>query len=181
MDEHDSIQITKLRDLIRDVPDFPKPGVVFKDITPLLRHPSGLALAIEYLTQPFRAMRIDAIASAESRGFIFGTAVARNLSAGFIPIRKPGKLPSDTHREEYQLEYGTDALEVHSDAVERGQHILLVDDVLATGGTMQASCRLVESLGGLVIGIAVLIELTFLNGRDRLQGYPLHSILRYDD
>ena len=181
MDEQDRVPITRLRELIRDVPDFPKPGIVFKDITPLLGHPSGLALAIEYLTQPFRAMGVDGVASAESRGFIFGTAVAGNLSAGFIPIRKPGKLPYQTRREEYKLEYGTDALEVHVDAVKKGQNILLVDDVLATGGTMEATARLIESLGGKVIGIAVLIELTFLNGRDRLKKYPIHSILRYED
>ncbi len=179
-EEPGPIRITKLRDLIRDIPDFPKPGVVFKDITPLLRDPAGLALAIEYLTQPFRTMKIDAVASAESRGFIFGTAIARNLSAGFIPIRKPGKLPFQAHREDYDLEYGTDSLEMHCDAVQPGERVLLVDDVLATGGTLTASGRLVERLGGTVAGIAVLIELTFLNGRRRLSRYPLHSVLHYD-
>lgn len=181
MDDESPIKLTRLRDLIRDIPDFPKPGIVFKDITPMLRDQAGLSLAIEYLTQPFRAMHVQVVASAESRGFIFGTAVARNLSAGFVPIRKPGKLPAPTRRETYALEYGTDVLEIHADAVQPGDRVLLVDDVLATGGTMQASARLVEALGGKVIGIAVLIELTFLKGRDKLRPHPVHSILRYDD
>lgn len=181
MDSESPIKLTRLRDLIRDVRDFPKPGVVFKDITPLLRDQAGLSLAIEYLTQPFRAMHVQVVASAESRGFIFGTAVARNLSAGFVPIRKPGKLPARTHREVYALEYGTDTLEIHSDAIHPGDRVLLVDDVLATGGTMQACCRLVEALGGTVVGTAFLIELTFLNGRRKLHGYPVHSILKYDE
>ena len=180
MEQDDQIRITKLRELIRDVPDFPKPGVVFKDITPLLGDPAGLSLAVEYLTQPFRNLSIQAVAGAESRGFIFATAVARNLSAGFIPIRKPGHLPAATRSERYDLEYGTDALEIHEDAVRSGDRVLMVDDLLATGGTMTACCRLVEGLGGKIVGIAFLIELAFLNGRQQLQGYPIHSILRYD-
>ncbi len=174
------IRITKLRELIRDVPDFPKPGVVFKDITPLLRHPAGLSLAVEYLTQPFRDQRVDVVVGAESRGFIFGTAVARNLSAGFVPIRKPGKLPAAVQSEEYELEYGTDRLEIHEDAIQRGERVLLIDDLLATGGTMAACCKLVESLGGNIIGCGFLIELTFLGGRAKLGEYPIHSILSYD-
>jgi len=180
MDPQDRIRIIKLRELIRDVPDFPKPGVVFKDITPLLGHPAGLSLAVEYLTQPFRSTRVDLVAGAESRGFIFGTAVARNLSAGFVPIRKPGRLPHDTHSEEYALEYGVDRVEIHKDAIQPGDRVLMVDDVLATGGTMAACCRLVKALGGEIVGIAFLIELAFLNGRSQLYDYPIHSILRYD-
>lgn len=175
-----SITITKLRDLIRDVPDFPKPGVVYKDITPLLQHPAGLSLAVEYLTQPFRHIRVDIVAGAESRGFIFGTAVARNISAGFVPLRKPGKLPHSTRAAHFDLEYGTDSLEIHEDAITPGSRVLLVDDLLATGGTMAACCELVESLGGEIVGLAVLIELSFLRGRDRLSRYPVHSILTYD-
>jgi adenine phosphoribosyltransferase len=173
------IHITKLRSLIRDVPDFPKPGIVFKDITPLLGNPSGLALAVEYLSQPFRAKHIDYVVGAESRGFIFGTAVAQNLSAGFIPVRKPGKLPCSVKSAEYELEYGTDKIEIHEDALQDGLRVLVVDDLLATGGTMAACCELVRSLGADVVGIAVLIELSFLNGREKIPKYPLHSILTY--
>lgn len=180
MERDDQVMITKLRDLIRDVPDFPKPGVIFKDITPLLAHPAGLSLSVEYLTQPFRHMQIDIVTGAESRGFIFGTAVARNLSAGFVPIRKPGRLPVETISEEYTLEYGSEAVEIHTDAIQPGERVLMVDDVLATGGTMAACCRLVEKLGGQIAGIAVLIELSFLDGRKQLNGYPVHSILTYD-
>ena len=180
MEQDDRVRITKLRELIRDVPDFPKPGVVFKDITPLLANPASLSLAVEYLTQPFRHLQVDLVASAESRGFIFGTAVARNLSAGFIPIRKPGRLPVETHTEEYTLEYGTDAVEIHKDAIQPGDRVLMVDDLLATGGTMSACCRLVSSIGGQIVGVAVLIELAFLNGRSQLREYPIHSILNYD-
>jgi adenine phosphoribosyltransferase len=174
------LRITRLQDLIRDIPDFPKPGIVYKDITPLLGHAAGLSLAVEYLAQPFRHMKVDLVAGAESRGFIFGTAVAQQLSAGFVPIRKPGRLPSHTHTEEYSLEYGTDRVEIHRDAIQSGDRVLLVDDVLATGGTMSACCRLVEALGGRIVGVAVLIELAFLNGRTQLGNHPLHSILRYD-
>lgn len=179
MDTQELIRITKLRELIRDVPDFPKPGVVFKDITPLLASPSGLSLAVEYLTQPFRHVHVDMVAGAESRGFIFGTAVARNLSAGFVPIRKPGRLPAATYAEKYTLEYGTEAVEVHRDAIQPGDRVLMVDDVLATGGTMAACCRLIDKLGGEIVGISVLIELSFLNGRSQLGGQPIHSILTY--
>ncbi len=165
--------------LIRDVPDFPKKGVVFKDITPLLAHPAGLSLAVEYLTQPYRAAHVDTVVGAESRGFIFGTAVARNLSAGFVPIRKPGKLPSAKRSHTYALEYGTDTVEIHIDAIRPGQRVVLVDDLLATGGTMRACCDLVRELGGEIVGVAVLIELAFLNGREKLREYEVHSVIRY--
>ncbi len=174
------LETTDLRALIRDVPDFPKPGIVFKDITPLLQCPAGLSLAVEYLTQPFRHEHIDVVAGAESRGFIFGTAVARNLSSGFVPIRKPGRLPHTTRTETYELEYGSDQLEIHEDAISPGTRVLLVDDLLATGGTMAACCRLVEALGGEIVGCAFLIELAFLNGRRHLLEHPLHSIITYD-
>jgi len=169
-----------LAKLIRDVPDFPKPGIVFKDITPLLRDSGGLALAVELLAQPFRGRHADVVVGAESRGFIFGIAVAQALSAGFVPIRKPGKLPCETRQARYELEYGTDALEIHVDAVKPGQKVIMIDDLLATGGTMKACCDLVKSLGGDIIGVSVLIELAFLKGRDKLKGYPLRSIICYE-
>ncbi|MFH0982259.1 MAG: adenine phosphoribosyltransferase [Planctomycetota bacterium] len=175
------MDMVNLWDLIRDVPDFPKPGILFKDITPLLADPAGLSLAVEYLTQPFRSMSIDVVVGAESRGFIFGTAVARNLSAGFVPIRKPGRLPCKTRSEEYALEYGVDRLEIHEDAIRPGMQVLMIDDLLATGGTMAACCRLVESLGGKIAGVAFLIELCFLHGRKALAKYPIHSVLEVRD
>ncbi len=168
-----------LKELIRDVPDFPKPGIVFKDITPLLRDAGGLSLSIEYLTSPFISDDVDVITGAESRGFIFGAAVARNLSAGFVPIRKPGKLPCSVEKREYQLEYGMDAMEIHSDSINKGDRVLLVDDVLATGGTMSACIELVKGLGGEVVGAAFLIELKDLGGRDKLGDIPIHSVLTY--
>lgn len=166
--------------LIRDVADFPKPGIVFKDITPLLACPAALSLAVEFLTQPFRNKHIDIVVGAESRGFIFGTAVARNLSAGFVPIRKPGKLPSQKLSLTYELEYGKDTLEIHADAIRPDQRVLLLDDLLATGGTMKACCDLVEKLGGHIVGVAVLIELAQLEGRSKLLNWPIHCVLSYD-
>ncbi len=168
-----------LKNLIREIPDFPKPGVQFKDVTPLLSDPSALSMAVEFLTQPYRAASIDLVIGAESRGFIFGTAVARNLSAGFVPIRKPGKLPSETRSASYELEYGADRLEIHADAVRPGDRVLMIDDLLATGGTMAACCHLVESLRGEIVGVAFLIELTALGGREKLARYPLHSVIKY--
>jgi adenine phosphoribosyltransferase len=168
-----------LRKLIRDVPDFPKPGILFKDITPLLGDPAGLALAVELMAQPYRDLRVATVASAESRGFIFGTALAKALSSGFAPIRKPGKLPYRARRLDYDLEYGKDAVEIHTDAIKPGQPVLVADDVLATGGTLAACCQLVRELGGQIIGVVVLIELAGLKGRDRLREYPLHSVLVY--
>ncbi|MBX3394774.1 MAG: adenine phosphoribosyltransferase [Phycisphaerae bacterium] len=170
--------VASLQRYIRDVPDFPKPGIVFKDITPLLACPTGLSMAVEYLTQPYRRANIDLVVGAESRGFIFGTAVARNLSAGFVPIRKPGKLPGKTMKVEYELEYGKDSLEIIEDAIRPGSRLLMIDDLLATGGTMQACCDLVEEFDCEIVGVAFLIELAFLNGRNRLEKYPIHSVIR---
>src|ERR1035437_3053921 len=169
----------ELRSLIRDVPNFPKPGIIFKDITPLLASPSGLSLAVEVLANPFRDQGIQAVVGAESRGFIFGTAMAQALSCGFVPVRKPGKLPSKKISLTYDLEYGQDTLEIHRDAIVKGERCIVVDDLLATGGTMKACCDLVEQLGGDIVGIAVLIELSALKGRDRFAKYKLHSALQY--
>ncbi|MEM1210772.1 MAG: adenine phosphoribosyltransferase [Planctomycetota bacterium] len=166
--------------LIRDVPDYPKPGIVFKDITPLLASPSGLAMAVEQMANPFRGKGVELVCGAESRGFIFGTAIAQSLSAGFVPIRKPGKLPSKTLSASYELEYGSDTLEVHEDAVKPGQKVLMVDDLLATGGTMKACCDLISQMGGDILGITVLIELAFLPGREKLDPYEnVHASIVY--
>ena len=168
-----------LASYIRDVHDFPKPGIVFKDITTLLKNPAALDLAIEQLTKPFRNSSVDLVAGVESRGFIFGTVLARELNAGFIPIRKPGKLPAETFSASYELEYGTDSVEIHRDAVEPGQRVLLVDDLLATGGTMAAAVKLVQAVKAEIAGIAVLIELEFLEGRKKLEGQEVFSVLKY--
>ncbi len=172
-------RIERLRALIRDVPDFPKPGILFRDVTPLLADPAAFALSVELIAQPFRSVRIDRVLGVESRGFIFGTAVADHLSAGFMPVRKPGKLPRKTRRQEYDLEYGTDALELHEEDLSPGQRVLVVDDLLATGGTISASCALAEGIGAEVVGIAVLIELSALNGRERVGNRPIHAVLTY--
>jgi adenine phosphoribosyltransferase len=171
--------IESLKPLIREIPDFPKKGILFRDITPLLADPSGIALAVELLANPFRGKNIDLVVGAESRGFIFGTAVACCLSAGFVLVRKPGKLPHKKVSMTYDLEYGTDTLEMHEDSILKNQRVLIVDDLLATGGTMKACCDLVEKIGGKVMGLAVLIELAGLKGRDRLKGYDIHSVIRY--
>jgi adenine phosphoribosyltransferase len=172
--------LDRLRRLIREIPDFPKPGIMFRDITPLLADPSGLALAVEMLANPYRGKYIDLVVGAESRGFIFGTAVACCLSAGFGVVRKPGKLPYKKVSMSYDLEYGKDTLEMHADGVIEGQRVLIVDDLLATGGTMKACCDLVKGLGGEVVGVAVLIELLGLNGRDRVDVPDIHSVVTYD-
>lgn len=172
--------IQRLKKLIREIPDFPKPGILFRDITPLLADPSGLALAIELLANPFRGHRVDLVVGAESRGFIFGTAVACCLSAGFIPVRKPGKLPSTSISMSYALEYGTDSLQMHNDAIKPGQRVLVVDDLLATGGTARACCDMVEQLGGTVVAVAALIELSGLNGRARIGNHSVHTVLDYE-
>jgi len=166
--------------LVRDIPDFPKPGIVFKDITPVLASPEGLDTAVRGLADLARDLDVDVVIGAEARGFLLGPALARELGAGFVLARKPGKLPHETVRAEYLLEYGSDALEVHSDAVAEGSRVLVHDDLLATGGTAKALCELVELLDGRVVGCAFLIELGFLPGRERLAGYDVHALLRYD-
>jgi adenine phosphoribosyltransferase len=168
-----------LKQHIRHVPDFPKAGILFYDITTLLRNAEGFAMTIEMLANPFVGQGIDVVVGIESRGFILGAAVAERIKAGFIPIRKPGKLPSKTLTESYALEYGTDALEVHEDAVERGQRVLIVDDVLATGGTASAAAQLVRAMGGDLHALAFLIELQFLNGKSKLTGEKVFSVLQY--
>jgi len=168
-----------LKSKIRHVPDFPKPGILFYDITTLLQDPVGFREAVDSLADPFVDKGINVIVGIESRGFIFGSAVADRLGAGFAPVRKPGKLPSTTLRASYDLEYGSDALEIHTDAVKPGQRVLIVDDLLATGGTARAAADLVSRLGGQVHALAFLIELVALNGRSRLAGQTLHSVLTY--
>jgi adenine phosphoribosyltransferase len=168
-----------LRDYIRDVPDFPKPGIMFKDITPLLSSPEAFNAAIDHLALPFAGERGVKVAAIESRGFIFGAAVAQHLGVGFVPIRKPGKLPWRTHRSEYALEYGTDALEIHEDAVGPGDRVIVIDDVLATGGTACAAGELVRRLGAEVVAYSIVIELTFLNGRGKLGGTPVNVAIHY--
>ena len=168
-----------LKNKIRNVPDFPKAGILFYDITTLLQDPDGFHEAIDSMTAPFADQGIDVVVGIESRGFIFGAAVADRLGAGFAPVRKPGKLPSTTIRASYELEYGSDALEIHDDAVKRGQRVLIVDDLLATGGTAKAAADLVSKLGGDVHALSFLIELVDLNGRERLAGQTLHTVLKY--
>ncbi len=169
----------RLRHAVRDIQDFPKAGVIFRDITPLVHDPELLREAIAALIAPFREERVDVVAGMEARGFIFGALAAWELGAPFVPLRKPGKLPYDVQSISYDLEYGQAALEVHIDAVETGERVLLVDDLLATGGTASASCRLVEQLGAQVVACAVVIELDFLNGRELLDGRRLHSLVHY--
>lgn len=169
----------ELRALIRDVPDFPKPGIMFKDITPLLRSPRGLERSVQELAEPYRRAGVTSVAGIESRGFIFGSCVARILGAGFVPIRKPGKLPWTRRRNEYVLEYGTDALEIHDDALTKDDRVLIVDDVLATGGTAAAAAALVRGFDATLLGIATVIELTFLDPRKKLSGIDVHTLVRY--
>lgn len=169
----------RLEERIRDIPDFPQKGVIFKDITPLIKDPIALRQVIDDLTQRYRERRVDVVVAMESRGFIFGAPLAYSLGAGFVPVRKEGKLPWETLRAEYSLEYGTSTLEIHKDAIAPGQRVLVVDDLLATGGTVEATIRLVEQLGGQVVGVAFLIELTFLHGVERLRGYDVVSLVRF--
>jgi adenine phosphoribosyltransferase len=169
----------RLRDTIRDIPDFPKPGINFKDITPVLADGSLFSDIIDSLADFHSSQNIDVVAGIESRGFIFGAPLAMKLGTGFVPIRKIGKLPHRKVRVDYALEYGSDALEAHADAIEPGQRVLIVDDVLATGGTAAASARLIRELEGVVAGFSILIELAFLEGRDRLNGIPLHTLITY--
>jgi adenine phosphoribosyltransferase len=168
-----------LKSRIRNVPDFPKPGILFYDITTLLRDPEGFKAALDAMTSPYRDQGISLVVGIESRGFILGAAVADRLGVGFCPIRKPGKLPAATIKEAFQLEYGTDAIEIHADAIEPGQRVLIVDDVLATGGTASAAAKLVKRLGGQLHGLAFLIELVGLNGRRLLAGEQIHAVLQY--
>jgi adenine phosphoribosyltransferase len=169
------------RSLIRDVPDFPKPGIVFKDITPLLASPKALHIVLDGIAERFIGEHIDAIVGIEARGFIFGGALAARLNASFVPVRKPGKLPGPKVRVTYDLEYGSDTLEIHADAIEPGQRVVLVDDLLATGGTMEATIKLVQQLGGTIAGLGFAIELDFLKGRDRFTDYDVFSLLHYDE
>ena len=169
----------QLKSRIRHVPDFPKPGILFYDVTTLLRDPEGFQLAIDSMSVPHRDRGIDLVVGVESRGFILGAAVADRIRAGFVPVRKVGKLPSACVRASYDLEYGSDSLEMHRDAIERGQKVLIVDDLLATGGTARATTELVKKIGGTVHGLAFLIELVALNGRSKLTGENVHASLQY--
>lgn len=166
---------------IRGVPDFPIKGILFYDITTLLKNPAALKASIDQLTDHYREAKVDKVVGIESRGFIFGLPLAYQLGAGFVPVRKPGKLPAATLSESYSLEYGTNTLEIHIDAIEKNQRVLVVDDLLATGGTAKATCNLVEKLGGEVVGLAFAIELNFLKGREKLKGYDVFSLIRYDE
>ena len=170
-----------LRDHIRNVPDFPKPGIMFRDITPLLSHPAAFRESVRLLADHYRDHDIHAIAAAEARGFIFAAPLALELNAAFVPVRKPGKLPFDTQAFHYELEYGTDSLEIHTDAFSDGDEVLLVDDLLATGGTMNACAKLVEHSGGKIVGCAFAIELSFLDGRQQLADYDVFSLVQYRD
>ena len=169
----------RLKSKVRDIPDFPEPGIIFRDITPLVADPAALQLSVYQLLQPFLGESVNAVAGMEARGFIFGSLAAWELGVGFIPLRKPGKLPYDVQTASYNLEYGSAALEVHTDAVNAGDKILLIDDLIATGGTAQASCQLIEELGGEIIGCAFVIELDALKGREKLSKYKVHSLLHY--
>jgi adenine phosphoribosyltransferase len=169
-----------MKKLIRDVPGFPKPGIVFKDITTLTKDPQGFREAVDAIADRYRDSRIDAVVGIESRGFIFGAAVAHRLGVGFVPARKPGKLPAETVRAEYALEYGTDAVEIHRDGIGKGQRVLIVDDLLATGGTAAATAGLVEKLGGTVVAVAFVVDLAFLGGREKLAGRDVFALVQYD-
>jgi len=169
----------RLKHFIREVPDFPKPGINFYDITTLLKHPEGLRLTVDALAKTFEGERVDVVLGVEARGFIFAPALAYSLGAGFVPVRKPKKLPAEVARISYDLEYGQDILEIHRDAIVRGQRILIADDLLATGGTARAVVDLVESLGGEVAGLVFVVELEFLPGREKLAGYDVRSLIKY--
>ncbi len=168
-----------LKDYIRSVPDFPKPGIMFRDITPLLNSSDAMREVIRRLAEPFRNAGVTTILAAEARGFVFGAPLAMELGAGFVPVRKPGKLPRETHKFSYDLEYGSDSLEIHSDAIAAGDRVLLVDDLLATGGTIEACLKLAQRQNADVIGAAFVIELAFLNGRQRLNSLPVNSLIIY--
>jgi adenine phosphoribosyltransferase len=173
------MNIAKLKNTIRSIPDFPKKGIMFRDITTLLQNEKAFRATIDIFAKKYAKKNIQKVVGIESRGFIFGAALAYKLKCGFIPVRKPKKLPSTTIRQEYHLEYGTDTIEIHNDAIERGEKILLVDDLLATGGTMEATTKLVEKLRGKIVGIAFVIELDFLNGKKKLNNYDVFSLMHY--
>jgi adenine phosphoribosyltransferase len=173
------VSVDDLRAKIREVPDFPKPGILFYDITTLLKDAAAFRESIDLLSAPFRGRQIDVVVGIESRGFIFSAPMALGLNAGFVPVRKLGKLPAETLSVEYALEYGTNTLEIHRDAITPGQQVLVVDDLLATGGTVNGTIELVRRLGGEVAGLAFLVELTFLKGRDRLRGHEVHAVISY--
>jgi adenine phosphoribosyltransferase len=174
------MDVADLRAKIRDIKNFPTEGILFKDITTLLKDGPAWRFAVDSLANRYQGERVDVVVGVESRGFIFGGAIAHQLRAGFVPVRKVGKLPAKTIEVEYELEYGRDALAMHEDAISPGQRVLAVDDLLATGGTMAATLRLVEQLGGRVVGVAFMIELAFLHGREKLKNYPLHSLIVYE-
>jgi adenine phosphoribosyltransferase len=174
-----AVELDRVKALIRDVPDFPKEGIVFKDITPLLADPIAFSTVIDLIVVHFGRGNVDKVVGIEARGFILASPVAYHFGAGFVPVRKKDKLPWNTEAAEYELEYGTATLEIHQDAVAQGERVLVVDDVLATGGTARATAQLVERIGGKVVGIACLIELGFLNGRDKIQGYDVFTLLTY--
>jgi adenine phosphoribosyltransferase len=178
-EEPSAVSAETLRAQIREVPDFPKPGILFYDITTLIRDPDAFREAIELMTEPFRHEKVDIVVGMESRGFIFSAPMALHLKAGFVPVRKLGKLPAETISVEYDLEYGTNTLEVHRDAIRPGEKVLIVDDLLATGGTVLGTIDLVRQLKGEVVGLSFLVELRFLGGRDRLDGYPINSVIEY--
>jgi adenine phosphoribosyltransferase len=169
-----------LRSLIRDIPDFPRPGIVFKDITTLTKDPVGFCGAVDAIADRYVDANVDLVVGIESRGFVFGAAVAYKLGVGFVPARKPGKLPAQTVRAEYDLEYGSDAIEIHRDAISQGQRVLIVDDLLATGGTASAAAHLVEELGGNIVAIVFVVDLAFLGGRHKLGGHEVFSLIEYD-
>jgi adenine phosphoribosyltransferase len=175
-----SLTSDQLKRLIREVPDFPKKGILFYDITTLLKDKVGFATLIDRLSEPYLDQHIDIVVGMEARGFIFAPALAYRLNAGFVPVRKPGKLPAETVKYDYALEYGTNTLEIHKDAIQKGQRVLIVDDLLATGGTAEATAKLAVALGGEIAGLGFVVELDFLHGREKLQGYEIVSLLHYD-
>jgi len=175
-----AVEVDHLKKLIREVPDFPKKGILFYDITTLLKDKTGLAMLIDKLSEHYISLDVDLVLGMEARGFIFAPALAYRLNAGFVPVRKPGKLPAECVSYDYALEYGSNTLQIHKDAIQKGQRVLIVDDLLATGGTAEATAKLAESLGAKIAGMGFVVELSFLNGRDKLKNYDVMSLLRYD-
>ena len=180
MSPHSNLNSDQLKRLIREVPDFPKKGILFYDITTLLKDKTGFATLIDKFSEHYIGRDVDLVLGMEARGFIFGPALAYRLNAGFVPVRKPGKLPAETVKQSYALEYGTASLEIHKDAIEKGQRVLIVDDLLATGGTAEATAKLATSLGADIAGLGFVVELDFLKGREKLKGYDVMSLLHYD-